>query len=280
MEDAAESLFNLNVDEVLPIGESFSSDVLRFASNGQHWVLKRPFSIEKAQREALWLERFKALDFTPKLKSFMKHGGEGYILMESLAGLPLASLDCVSHTTLVAIGDALRKIHEVPVGDFDGHSSWRELLRHNAKRYQADLTGGKLTDVSLKALNVFEDNLKRVPDAAYACPVHFDLRPGNILVDEGKFSGIIDFESMRGGHPSMDFFKLIDSGAETNRAAVCVIERGYGHANWLQNIDELVGLYTIYHGLAGLAWCKKHGETETAFYNQNLSYIETTIKGS
>lgn len=38
--------------------------------------------------------------------------------------------------------------------------------------------------------------------------MHFEVRPGNILVRDRHLVGIIDFESCRGGHPSMDFFKL------------------------------------------------------------------------
>jgi aminoglycoside phosphotransferase (APT) family kinase protein len=47
-----------------------------------------------------------------------------------------------------------------------------------------------------------------VPQSDEPCLVHFDLRPGNVLVRDGRLVGIIDFESCRGGHASMDFFKL------------------------------------------------------------------------
>lgn len=275
--EAAQHLFDLEVDRTLPIGESFSSDVLRFVSNGDNWVIKRPFSLEKAHREAHWLECFDDFSFTPKLVACVEHEGSGYLLMHSIAGMPIGSLAGQGKSTLLDIGKALRVLHSVSVENFDGHVSWRELLKFNANRYQAELKG-PLLDISTKALKVFRDNLDFIPEGDHACPVHFDFRPGNILVSEGRFTGIIDFESMRGGHPSMDFFKLIVSGSDSDQASANLIKSGYGDAEWLENIDELIGFYKIYHGLGGLAWCAKRGELDTEFYHQNLQLLKHGTK--
>lgn len=277
LKQAAMILFGIEVEERLSIGESFASDVLRFKAKGRHWVIKRPFSVEKARREANWLTVFEAFAFTPKLEAFQEHDGAGYLLMSSLPGLPINRLSELSEPTLHEIGKALSQLHSIPADSFDGLPSWSALLEANARRYLDELKGPQ-HELGSIGLEIFLENLKHVPVAETASAVHFDFREGNILVNEGQFTGIIDFESTRGGHPSMDFFKLVEGKSAAELNAVECIKAGYGDTPWLQKIDEILKFYKIYHGLGGLMWCARHREVNTDFYHYNMNLLKQGIQ--
>ncbi len=98
-------------------------------------------------------------------------------------------------------------LHQAPAESFDGLTSWHELLIANADRYVATI-GAEDGGLAQRGRAALEFHIDEVPISDRPCLVHFDLRPGNILVREGALAGIIDFESCRGGHASMDFFKL------------------------------------------------------------------------
>jgi aminoglycoside phosphotransferase (APT) family kinase protein len=101
----------------------------------------------------------------------------------------------------------MARIHTVSADSFDGMESWHQLLSSNADRYVASI-GAEDVGVAERARDVLGRHLGQVPTSETPRLVHFDLRPGNILVRGGGLVGIIDFEACRGGHASMDFFKL------------------------------------------------------------------------
>lgn len=49
------------------------------------------------------------------------------------------------------------------------------------------------------AIEKFEEMKQQLPSPDGPSFVHMDFRPANIFVDDGKVSGIIDFESVRFG---------------------------------------------------------------------------------
>lgn len=276
--DAASRNFGLVVDSLFETGESFSSDVIRFRSGSKQYVLKRPFTQAKAISEYRWLERLSCHPSVPKALGLSLEKQVGYVLMSVIPGMPLKTFDTLSSGCLVRLGQDMRLMHSVPAPDFEGEGSWRELLRKNIQRYIATINGPDL-GVAQRACEQFLHQIHTIPDANSAVATQFDLRTGNVMAENGIYQGLIDFESMRGGHPSMDFFKLLTGPAVLSLSQLECLLDGYGPAGWYSDakaIVDLVSLYQVYHGLAGLAWCSKRGiGTENAFYRQNLAYLKT-----
>lgn len=274
--EVAQLHFDRHVRQLLPIGESFASDVIRFISDDRQYVLKRPFSIEKAQREHQWLQALSDHPATPQAHGIHTQNDAAYVLMSVIPGMPLDDFKGCSDGCLYQIGSDLRRIHETPAPDFDGSGTWHELLSANTERYLADITGVERS-VAENARAMFVDALESIPDSSAAVAVHFDFRSGNLLSLDGVYQGIIDFESMRGGHPSMDFFKLLTGSSVLSRAQLNVLLKGYGPASWYRTAEDVVNLvryYQLYHGLAGVAWCCRRGKKETDFYRRNLALLE------
>lgn len=273
----ASEVFKLEVERLLPIGESFASEVIRFQHAGQAYVLKCPFSVEKAKREFHWLTKMAHLGFVPKPLGLEIVSDRGYVLMSALTGLPLQGFQNVTEQELIRIGRDMKRMHGIGADDFDGFSHWHDVLLNNVERYMSVLkaASGSMID---KAYKQFRSDLAEIPNKAPPTATHFDLRAGNILGEQGGYTGIIDFESMRGGHPSMDFFKLVMGPADLTPAQLNDLLVGYGSAEWFSTAEELIDLvsrYRIYHGLAGLAWCVSRGlKPDTEFYQRSLGFVD------
>lgn len=275
--DLAHHLFQLTVDELLPISESFASEVIRFRSGDKHYVLKRPFTLAKAQREYYWLKKLAHLSFVPDVYSFAQHKQQGYILMASLPGMPLSNFSEASSDQLQALGQNMRQLHNVCADDFDGCDSWHRLLKANVERYIATIDGPQ-RQLAHQAADRFISALQQLPDSHQASAVHFDLRAGNILFEQHRYSAIIDFEAMRGGHPSMDFFKFLLPPSDLSETQLDNLLQGYGTVDWLHSSEQLrsiVNQYQIYHGLAGLAWCCSRQLASGEFYQRSIDYLST-----
>ena len=274
--ELATSCFGLSVDEQLPIGESFASEVIRFRSGRKTYVMKRPFTQEKAEREFFWLKSLAHCSFVPQALDIVTVGDQGVILMTSLQGLPLKSFHQLSDRDLYRLGRDLKTLHSVLADSFDGYGSWHQLLLSNTDRY-IGVIAGPARKAAEKAYVAFQERIHDIPDSLLPTATYFDFREGNILCDDSGYSGIIDFESMRGGHPSMDFFKLLTYPSEMSDGELEALLAGYGAADWLDSVTQLkhlVACYAVYHGLAGLAWCSQRQQTDTEFYQRCARFLE------
>lgn len=280
LEQIARSDFGLRVATRLPITESFSSTVISFiASDQRHYVLKRHWARGKAEREIAALRALEAHPITPALLAVADHGDALTLLIEGLTGSPWANDGDPEPEMLRELGRSMARIHLLPADSFDGMASWHELLGGNADRYLAAI-GIEDLGLAQHARRHLDEHLDEVPDSTTPCLVHFDLRPGNILVDGGQLSGIIDFEASRGGHASMDFFKLWQQVP----GCLAGILAGYGEvaerpAGWADpdTLLPLMRIYSAYHGLAGLAWCHTRGDFTGGFPDVNRALIRHAL---
>ncbi|WP_196160278.1 phosphotransferase enzyme family protein [Reinekea sp. G2M2-21] len=269
--EIVEQHLGLNVDTLLPVTESFSSSVLHFMSGGKPYVMKKLFTSAKAVREAHWLTIHSDNHLTPNLIEVDTE--QGWILIEARPGRVIQSVEDLDDSQAAQIGQAVASLHTKPADNFDCFGSWHELLFGNMERYAGYLDGEDL-DLAKLALRRFNDNLRQIPDSTQAVTVHFDLRPGNILQEGREITGIIDLESMRGGHPSMDFFKLWDEVWTLRPELMQPMLDGYGST--LPEVEDwpsLMKLYRAYHGLGGLAWCAQRNQLDSPFAVKNREFI-------
>ena len=281
LEHAARFEFGLDVVTRLPITESFSSSVLSFiAADNRHYVLKRHWARNKAEREASAL---RALDDHPDVPALLATSDREdtlTLLIEGLDATPWVHVETSPTELLARLGSAMARMHRTPAESFDGMESWHGLLIGNADRYVAAI-GADDAELAERARTLLGRHLAEVPSSREPCLVHFDLRPGNVLVRDGRLVGIIDFEACRGGHPSMDFFKLWQQVDPHLPGALSDILRGYrdGAAAtepWTEprSLRRLMQIYAAYHGLAGLAWCHTRDDFRGDFPVVNRVLIE------
>lgn len=286
LERVASECFGLEVAARLPVTESFSSQVLSFiAPDGARHVVKRHWARGKAEREALALEQLSSHPDVPALRATADRDGELYLLIEGLDGVPWEHIEDATRELLAHLGRAIAEMHRTAADSFDGFASWHELLRGNADRYLT-MIGGDDRPLAELGHAVLDRHLDEVPASEQPCLVHFDLRPGNVLVNGDRFVGIIDFESCRGGHASMDFFKLWQQVAPRAPGGLDHILHGYRAAAgvteaWMEpaTLDRLMRIYSAYHGMAGLAWCHSRNDFSGTFPDVNRQLIRTADRG-
>jgi len=284
LERVARSDFGLEVVTRLPITESFSSTVLSFiASDNRHYVVKRHWARGKGEREAAALRALDAHPDVPALVATSEHDGILTLLIEGLDGDPWDHVADASPDLLRRLGHAMVLLHQTPTDSFDGVESWHGLLASNADRYVASIEGED-TELAERARALLDRHVADVPQSDTPYLVHFDLRPGNILARAGRLVGIIDFEACRGGHPSMDFFKLWQQVDPLVPGGLHEILRGYSEAAetteaWTDptSLDRLMQIYAAYHGLAGLAWCHTRDDFRGDFPAVNRGLIADAV---
>ncbi len=278
--ELAWSEFGIRPTTRLPVTESFSSSVMSFiGADGRHYVLKQHWARNKAEREVAALRALATHPMVPALLGVSDRDGTLTLLIEGLAGTTWVDDSLVTPGFLHELGRAMAHMHLASADSFDGLASWHELLQGNAERYITSI-GPEDRPLAERGLEVLLGHLVDVPASDDPRLVHFDLRPGNILGHQGHLTGIIDFESCRGGHASMDVFKLWQQVPQ-HLAQVLVGYREVAGATaaWaeLDTSTTLMHVYAAYHGLAGLAWCHTRGDFSGAFPTVNRSLITQAL---
>lgn len=280
LERTARFDFGIQVAARLPITESFSSTVMSFiGSDHRHYVLKQHWARSKAEREVSALRALAGHTEVPALLATSEHDGTLTLLIEGLAGAPWVDVGDASPELLGEVGRSMARMHSVAAESFDGMESWHELLSSNADRYVASISAEDI-GLATRARDVLDRHLGEVPTSETPRLVHFDLRPGNILVSDGQLVGIIDFEACRGGHPSMDFFKLwqqVPGGLAEIVEGYCEVVEPPGRWADPDSLHALMHIYAAYHGLAGLGWCHARGNFGGDFPAVNRGLIRQAV---
>jgi len=283
LQQVAEQVWGLGVRQVLPVTESFASDVLLFdADDGRRYVIKNSFNPAKGQREIAALEALASHERVPNLLGHHRIADEMYLLIEGLDGTPWVSIEGTSRQFLAAVGAAMGEVHQTRYGSFDGCDNWHDLLRHNADRYHHTI-GAEDRELADIARVELEQHMAEVPNSDEPVLVQFDLRPGNILSKAEEFVALIDFESARGGHPSMDFFKFWQQVEPFLPGAMESLLAGYLSdrvaSDWMtaEPMGRLMKIYSLYHGLAGLAWCYTRDAFSGHFPDANRRLMSSAV---
>ena len=197
LEQVARSEFGLEVVRRLPVIGSFSSSVLSFvAADHRHYVIKRHWARNQADREAAALTALADHPDVPALLATSERGGALTLLIEGRDSLPWERVETARPEMLLRLGRSVGQLHRTEAASFDGLPSWHSLLVGKADRY-ATMIGSNEGELVMLARTVLERHLSEVPDSDRPQLVHFDLRPGNVLVRQGRLVAIIDFEACR-----------------------------------------------------------------------------------
>ncbi|NLB20070.1 MAG: aminoglycoside phosphotransferase family protein, partial [Clostridium sp.] len=207
--------FKLDVLSINEVEDSHSSTVYKInLLNGEKVFLKIPYSKLKWQRE---LEAYEVLIDRVSIPKMLDHwsGNEecpGAFLLSELKGVPLTNKVAPIVAFQVGVLHAsMQKIHPPArelTGIQDEFLDWSNFVERLFYSFAEDVK--EVLDPSLyrQAIEKFESMKLQLPPSDGPSFIHMDFRPANIIVDEDKVSGIIDFESVRFGSTETDFTKL------------------------------------------------------------------------
>jgi len=279
--EKAINAFNLNVSSILPVAESYSSIVrILELENGQKVVLKIPFTRVKLIREKKVLNLLSDNPLVPELLDIWE-GDEscvGALLLSYIDGEPL--LLPTEDSVIYDMGKALAMLHNVKLSRFEldeNEDDWCRSVRNTIERWVAEIRSSLSEALLLKIDEFLNENVMKLDRVDGPCLVHFDYRPGNILVRAGKLVGVIDFESSRGGSAEIDFTKVSKQVWSKYPSSKSVFINGYQSIREIPNLDEVLPIYSFYHAIGGLAWCVRREKYEGSFFEENLEVLESLL---
>jgi aminoglycoside phosphotransferase (APT) family kinase protein len=175
------------------------------------------------------IQRVKSLRHVPKIQfTGLFESADGpihYVLLDLLPGSDFfdlcPGLDAESQVGLAGgVAGFLRQLHSLKSDAYDiGHylpvfpaygKSWREghgEYRNWLFQQIAELTLDQGSRMALdKAFDYMEKQAGALDFQAGPCLLHNDFHPKNIIVQQGKFSGVIDWECSQYGEADFDLF--------------------------------------------------------------------------
>ncbi len=134
-----------------------------------------------------------------------------YMLLEYLIGESadkvLAALDETRQYEIgVRAGQELFKLHQVPATET--HEDW---LTRRIKKYRRHLDAARRKGFGFAGQETVERFIEDNLGVLKASPVRFqhdDFHPANLILDAGRFVGVIDFNRCDWGDPIEDFIKV------------------------------------------------------------------------
>lgn len=274
--------FNLPVELIEEVKESFSSTVrILKLSDGKNVVLKIPFNREKLKREAQVLSQLADNSLIPNLLEVWYGDAEhvGAILMSYIEGEPI-NLP-VKESVIFDIGRALATLHSIECDRFeinDIDNDWWASLEKRLDLWIEEI--GDCIPIEYKtSIKTHKDQyMQNKHKADGPCLVHFDYRPGNILIKDDKLVGVIDFESSRGGSADIDFTKISDQLWSLYPGSKELFLKGYQSVRPVPDYEQNLAMYRVHNAIGGIAWCVRRNILEDPFYYENLDTLKQIFK--
>jgi Ser/Thr protein kinase RdoA (MazF antagonist) len=277
--------FGLDVTEARPVAESYSSTVrILTLAGGDKLVLKIPFARYKLLRESAMLALLQDMLPVPRLIDRWQgdEGVPGALLLSFLPGEPANGP--VSLGLARGMGALLAQMHRVRLarfGELDPSlpraGGWWESLHAVFQRWQPLCAGVLPAALYERAVARYAQLSAHLPDPDGPCATHWDYRPGNVLVRQQQITGLIDFESARGGSADLDFTKIKKAVWDVFPGTREAFLDGYTSVRPLPPIEETLPLYELGNAFGGIAWCVRRGKQRDPFFDRNLSRLKELV---
>ncbi|UNL83109.1 phosphotransferase enzyme family protein [Priestia koreensis] len=275
--------FGLHVTEINSVPESYSSTVYELTLESDERVfLKIPYSKVKLQREYEVLRLLQDQLPIPSLLNYWEGDGEnvGALLLSAVQGVPCTNT--ITEELAHDIGVCHGRLHNVPISLFDGSeaveryepSTFRAFIKEKFNSfcpYAKELLNPSVFEESVA---YFEEAFDTLPSPDGPFFIHMDFRPGNILTQDQKVTGIIDFESARIGSTENDFTKvnrdLWMKDPKTKEAYI----KGYETIRPMIDLTKTLPFYRFYDAFCSVGWGGARGsKNHQRFIEENKEIL-------
>ncbi|MEK4056993.1 phosphotransferase [Paenibacillus sp. FSL F4-0087] len=279
----------LNVLNIEDVPESYSSDVFKLTLvSGEDVYVKIPFNKDKLFREFQVLEILKDVIPVPKVLDIWcgDESNTGALLLSAIQGVPCT--ENMDEKLSFQMGVYHAMLHEVKTQGYGYHSTdgfkfldqnnWRLHIKNNFEKWKEPCK--ELLEPALyeRCILHFDGVFSALPDPDGPCFVHMDFRPGNILVNGNRVTGIIDFESARGGSSEIDFTKINRYIWEVNPRTKSPYFEGYQTIRNMLNLEIVLPFYNFYDAFGAVVWCKNRGvERNQSFLQESIEVLKKSV---
>jgi Ser/Thr protein kinase RdoA (MazF antagonist) len=213
----------------------------------------------------------------------------GAILMEYLPGALLKTENLTS-ALAYEIGSALARIHLNRVADY-GDITQPQTLTPDPQVYFGMKFEEGLSECSnhlpqsllKKCRTYYDTHLSLFDSVGGPCITHRDFRPGNIIVNDGKLQGIIDWSSARASFAQEDFCFLEHGDWPMDSTNKQSFLSGYASIRPVPDYGAIMPLLRISRAIAIIGFSVKRGIWKTSMtpqYQFNRSFLEALFQES
>lgn len=253
--------------------------------SGEQFILKICTNRKHYLREQLYLNYFFGQIPVPKIIDFIdpENNIPGAILMEYINGSVIKITD-FNATIAHQSGAILAKIHN------NRTNGYGELIKSSkldsnpvqsfALKFEEGLGEciGHLPNQLIEQIkSYFYQNINLLSLVDGPCVVHYDFRPGNIIVQNNKVLAIIDWSSSRSSFAEEDFCSfehvewLIDSNTKKE------FLEGYASVRPIPNYSKVIPLLRISKAVTSIGFIIKQGifnNNRNRWYQLNLNFLK------
>ncbi|MCA0987337.1 phosphotransferase family protein [Guptibacillus algicola] len=280
--------FKLDVLEIENVPESFSSTVYNVKLRDHRLVyIKIPYSKVKRDRELQVLKRLDGHLPVPKVLDYWEGDEEvtGAFLLSVIDGVPIS--EKVDSALAFDIGVHHAKLHSIVPEESDygravsnEYDRWTEFIKQQFYSFAEDVKKVIERNLFEQSLTHFHDLQQLLPPPEGPRFIHMDFRSGNILVNDNRVAGIIDFESVRIGATEIDFTKINRDIFRKYPGTMEAFVEGYRSIRPLIDLQNVLPFYTFIDAFNSIGWCKRRGmmEKNRAFVEQNYNDLKRILR--
>jgi len=210
-------------------------------------------------------------------------GLHGAILMDYLPGTLLKISDLTENLVFEA-GSLLATIHSNKTAGYGDLTHPHDISNHPAVPFTRKFEEGinecsqHLTSALLKQSRSYYDaHIDHLTSVDGPCMTHRDFRPGNVIVNEDKIMGIIDWAGARGGFAEEDFCPLEFGEWSVNRNIRQSFLNGYSSIRPVPDYHNVMPLLRLSRAIATIGFTVKSGTWNTrdaSLYQRNRAFLD------
>ena len=237
------------------IDEGFSNDEKWCVDNTYLLRISPNADIVKLRKQAELTNAVNAIDsHIPYAHEVGTFNGKSFVILDYIKGKDgnnlLPSLSEVAQYRIgQQVGQTLKRMHSIPASPEYPiwEDRWKQRVEVHSKKFEKiALTNGRYEKV-LPFINKHLYLLKDRP----SCIQHYDFHPGNILIHEDNFTGLIDMQKITYGDPINEFYKMEYFNVPISRTYSCGVFDGYHDNKPIpKEFWELHRLYAAMHIMA------------------------------
>lgn len=211
----------------------------------------------------------------------------GAILMECFSGNLLNKKDMTDKIGYEA-GALLASLHLNQVNQYGDLTQEHSLnpdprtpFKHKFEESFSECNNNLPKELIEKSWQYYKTHVDALNLVDGACLIHRDFRPGNIIIFDGKITGIIDWASARASFAEEDFSPLeLNEWSEESKLKKSFL-KGYASIRPIPEYQLIIPLLLMNRAFSVIGFTVKKGtwnNINAPVYNANLKYLHDFFK--
>lgn len=246
--------------------------------NGTEYILKVCERQKDYLNEIHYLKLFADKIPVPRIIQTIEpdNSVHGAILMECLPGVLLSTTE-FTESLAFEMGRNLARIHLNRTSGSNIRSDFTLKFEEGMDENKDHLP----KELLAKCRRYYDTHIHLLDTVDGPCIIHRDFRAGNIIVHEGKISGIIDWSSARSSFAEDDFCPLEHGEFPFDESSKEAFLAGYASIRPIPNYQAIMPFLRLNKALATVGYTVKKGTFATRdakIYQYNHKFLETFFK--